>query len=188
MAPVNAGATKNAVQRAQKYYPAVDAPKPKVSRKVNKPTKLRNSITPGTVLILLAGRFAGKRVVFLKQLPSGLLLVTGPFKVNGVPLRRVNQAYVIATSTKLDVADVKIPENVNDAYFSQPKTRGPKPEQAFFLDPANKAPHPTEKVADQKAVDQAVIAAVKKAGPTHLKYLATTFSLSNGDKPHAMRF
>lgn len=93
--------------KASRFYPAEDIRQPKKPRKSPKPTKLRSSITPGTILILLAGRFAGKRVVFLKQLESGLLLVTGPFKINGVPLRRVNQAYVIATSTTIDIGDFK---------------------------------------------------------------------------------
>jgi large subunit ribosomal protein L6e len=84
-----------------RFYPADAVAKPLSNRAVHKPTKLRASLTPGTVLILLAGRFKGKRAIFLGQLPSGLLLVTGPYKLNGIPVRRVAQAYVIATSTKV---------------------------------------------------------------------------------------
>lgn len=104
----NGGVRHVPTQKAPRFYPADDVKKPKKSRKTQNATGLRSSITPGTVLILLAGRFKGKRVVFLKQLESGLLLVTGPYKINGVPLRRVNQAYVIATSTSIDLCDFKV--------------------------------------------------------------------------------
>merc|ERR1712110_889156 len=120
-------------KKETRYYPAEDV-KSKLRNNHNnsRQTKLRASITPGTVLILLAGHFKGKRVVFLKQMESGLLLVTGPYKVNGVPLRRVPQSYVIATATKVDVSKVKVPDTVNDAFFKKPKTKKKKDDELFF--------------------------------------------------------
>ena len=73
-----------ACAQAPRFYPADDVKTPVKRHFVQRPARLRPSITPGTVLILLAGRFKGRRVVFLRQLPSGLLLVTGPFRINGV--------------------------------------------------------------------------------------------------------
>ena len=42
---------------------------------------------------------------------------SGPFKVNGCPLRRVNQRFVVATSTSIDLTGVKVAEKLDDAYF-----------------------------------------------------------------------
>merc|ERR1711862_333325 len=128
------GKTRVKAQKACRFYPTEDIRKPLANRKVNRvpnKTRLRANITPGTVLILLAGPFRGKRVVFLKQLASGLLLVSGPFKVNGVPLRRVNQRYVISTKTKVDVAKVDVAA-VNDEFFVRNKSRGSKSEGDFM--------------------------------------------------------
>jgi large subunit ribosomal protein L6e len=157
-----------------------------------KPTvgALRASITPGTVLILLAGHFRGKRVVFIKRLESGLLLVTGPFQVNGVPIRRVNQAYVIATSTKIDISGVAIPESINDAYFKKVhEAAKPKSEEAFFdknAKPAKKTVA-AQRIADQKAVDEAILPIIAKTASLK-EYLGARFTLSSGLLPHQIKF
>merc|ERR1739841_405133 len=116
-------AVKGVAKKAPRYYPAEDV-KGKLGNHHNtrKQTKLRSSIKPGQVVILLAGHFKGNRVVVLKQLDSGLLLVTGPYKLNGVPLRRVPQSYVIGTSTVVNVSGVNVPKEVNDDFFKKPKT------------------------------------------------------------------
>ncbi|XP_009354690.2 60S ribosomal protein L6-1 [Pyrus x bretschneideri] len=146
-----------------KFYPADDVKKPLVNKRKPKPTKLRASITPGTVLILLAGRFKGKRVVFLKQLSSGLLLVTGPFKINGVPLRRVNQSYVIGTSTKIDISGVNV-DKFDDKYFAKEvQAKKKKGEGEFFeAEKEDKNVLPQEKKEDQKAVDTPLINSIEK--------------------------
>ncbi|KAK0575851.1 hypothetical protein LWI29_008153 [Acer saccharum] len=44
--------------------------------------------------------------------------IFGPFKFNGVPLRRVNQSYVIGTSTKVNISRVNV-EKFDDKYFAK---------------------------------------------------------------------
>ncbi|KAK7358912.1 hypothetical protein VNO77_00853 [Canavalia gladiata] len=175
-------------EKPPKFYPADDVKKPLINKHKPKPTKLRASVTPGTVLILLAGRFKGKRVVFLKQLPSGLLLVTGPFKINGVPLRRVNQSYVIATSTKVDVSGVNV-DKFDDKYFSKEVQKKKKKGEGEFFESEKeeKSVLPQQKKDDQKTVDSALIKAIESV-PDLKAYLGARFSLKAGVKPHELVF
>ncbi|XP_059434735.1 large ribosomal subunit protein eL6z-like [Corylus avellana] len=175
-------------EKPPKFYPADDVKKPLVNKRKHKPTKLRASITPGTVLIILAGRFKGKRVVFLKQLSSGLLLVTGPFKINGVPLRRVNQSYIIATSTKVDISGVNV-DKFDDKYFAKEAQKKKKKGEGEFFEAEKEEKNvlPQEKKDDQKTVDTPLIKFIE--GVADLKaYLAARFSLKSGMKPHELKF
>merc|ERR1712071_358733 len=161
---------------------------PEPVKKYQGAKKLKEGIVPGSVLILVAGRHRGKRVVFMKQLESGLLLVTGPFKINGVPLRRVNQKYVIATSTKLDFASA-IPDRVNDKYFSRIELNAHEGQNEGEIFQTKKAVYQAsaERKEDQKAVDAAILAAAKNV-PYMVSYLASNFSLQNGQNPATMKF
>ncbi|KAK5074395.1 60S ribosomal protein L6 [Lithohypha guttulata] len=180
-------------QKASRFYPAYDEPSQKKARKSSKPTKYRESLQPGAVLILLAGRFRGKRVILLKQLDQGTLLVTGPFKVNGVPLRRVNARYVIATSTKIDLSGIDsstLDKVTKPEYFvREKKSKSEKGEEAFFKQGEKpEAKKPTSaRASDQKSIDKPILAAIKKQDML-ASYLASNFSLRHGQRPHEMKF
>jgi large subunit ribosomal protein L6e len=169
-----------------KYYPADDVVIKKGPAPVRNAPKLRTALKPGTVVIILAGRFRGKRAIFLKALSSGLCLVSGPYAVNGVPLRRVNQKYLIATSTSVNLAGVDV-SKIDDAFFSREGESKTKPEDSF--NPS--LPRETKTSADRKAaqtkVDAAIGANLKKTDMLEA-YLGAKFSLSRGDCPHLMKF
>ncbi|KHN99896.1 Ribosomal protein L6E [Metarhizium album ARSEF 1941] len=176
--------------KAQKWYPADDENEPKQVRKAVRSWAPRKSLQPGTVLILLAGRFRGKRVILLKALDQGVLLITGPFKINGVPLRRVNSRYVIATSQKIDVSGLdakKVEDIAQPKYFTAEKAKEKAGEEAFFKqgEKAQKKQINSSRAADQKAVDKPLIANIKKVDML-ASYLSSSFSLRKGDKPHEM--
>merc|ERR1719352_1808901 len=109
---------------------------------------------------MLAGRFRGKRAVMLKQLASGLLLVTGPHKVKAV---------------KSDA--------ISDKTFARDKA---KKDDTFGAKAATKELSAERKKA-QADTDAGLVAALKKQ-PMLSKYLKARFSLTSGMKPHEMAF
>lgn len=168
------------------WYPTTDS-KPRFSRKCKAPkaSKLRKDITPGTILILLAGRFRGRRVVFLKQLKSGLLLVTGPYKLNGVPLKRVNQAYVIATKTNVTLSKIPQVDKIEDDFFK--KVPSKRTELGEVIMPKTSEEKKALVTDERKSAQNSVDTEVKKAiGDTpYLKdYLRNRFALKNGQQAH----
>ena len=169
------------------WYPVSDL-KSHFKRQCKKPkaTHISATFTPGQVVILLSGRFRGRRVIFLKKLESGLLLVTGPYKYNGVPLKRVNAAYVLPTNTKLKV-DAKVADKVNDEFFKKVDIDR-KSEKDFLADEKTKKERVTKERSDaQNEVDTVVKKAVDEV-PMMKEYLRNRFALKSGDKPHLMKF
>jgi large subunit ribosomal protein L6e len=151
----------------------------KIKRGVNNPTKLRRGLKPGSIVILLTGPYRGRRVVFLKQMQhSGLLLITGPFTINGVPLRRVSQRFVIITSTTIDISGVNGIDAVTDAYFKRPKK---------FDKKSKKAKLPAEKRNTQLNIDKQVWSVVDNEDLMK-QYLRSYFTIKPGQPPHAVRF
>merc|ERR1712183_484971 len=130
---------------------------------------LRPSLQEGTVAIVLAGAHKGKRVLVLKQLASGLVLITGPMKLNGCPMRRINHDY-----------------------FKRAKApKGKKAEGGDIFTAKKEEYKPSEQRKTDKAnMDKQVLEAVKKhpEGSALKAYFKHIFSLSKGQFPHTMTF
>ena len=68
-------------------------------------------------------------------------MTIGPFKINGVPLRRVNQSYVIATSTKVEISGVNT-EKFDDKYFSKEVQKKKTKSEGEFFEAEKEVPGP----------------------------------------------
>ncbi|BHF83566.1 60S ribosomal protein L6 [Sparganum proliferum] len=175
-------------------------------RQADKPSKgvrrwkLRASLRkPGTVVILLAGRHRGKRAVCVgRHAHSGLLLITGPYSVNGIPVRRVHPDYVLATKTVIRLSNFRIPKRLHSkSYFARSKPSRKdllkKAAENIFVDKASeKSAYKVsdERKKDQVTIDKQVLQAIRRS-PSHkllFGYLKSTFSLSKHDYPHKMVF
>merc|ERR1712198_599223 len=194
----NGGTRKVAVHKPKFDYPTSVKTVVKTSKNLFSKQKrsLRPSLSAGVIAIVLAGVHKGKKVIVLKQLGTGLLLVSGPYALNGCPLRRVNQRYLLATKTKVDVSGVKVPDHINDAYFKRAAAAkkaaaaSGKKEGDIFESKKEEYKPSEQRKTDQVAVDKLLLEAVKKHADGKLlkQYLRTGFGLSKGDYPHKMVF
>ena len=180
------------VKRARKSYATQERSRRRPSKNIAPVRRFKAGLEPGRVVIVLAGRHKGKRVVVLKTLPSGLLLITGPHVINGCPVRRMHQQYVIVTSTKLDLSGVKLPDNLNDAYFKPAVEKAPKGKDGgdVFSPEKEKFKPNEQRKKDQIAVDKLVVDVIKKNSDKKLllSYLGSFFQLRNRVYPHQLKF
>ncbi|XP_039044392.1 60S ribosomal protein L6-2-like [Hibiscus syriacus] len=114
--------------------------------------------------------------------------IAGPFKINGVPLRRVNKSYVIATSTEIDISGVNV-DKLDDKYFTKEVVKKTKKSEgeSFGAEKEDKKKLPEDKEGDQKAVDASLLKSIETV-PDMEAYLAARFSLKSGMKPHELVF
>lgn len=195
----NGGKRLVRTNKGRKFYPTEDEPRRQktghVSFKTHKRT-FKAGLEPGRVVIVLAGRHKGKRVVVLKTLPSGLLLVSGPHVINGCPIRRMHQNFIIVTSTKLDLSGLKVAETINDKYFKRPKAdskkaKSKKGDGGDIFEAKTETYKPSaERKKDQIEVDKQIVAAIKKSADRKLlfAYLGSFFQLRNRIYPHKLKF
>lgn len=85
---------------------------------------------------------------------------------------------------------LKVDEKINDSYFAKAAVKEARTAEEEFFEggkPKAKEPFPESKSSDQKAIDQALIASIKKTENLG-KYLKATWGLSKGQYAHQLVF
>lgn len=107
------------IQRINSHLKKSDAyvnqikPKKNINKKKYKEKKV---IEKGSILILIGNKFNGKKCILLKYSKKGALIVSGPYSINGIPLRRINFKYAIQTDIKIDILGLNT-QFLSDKYF-----------------------------------------------------------------------
>ena len=97
--------------------------------------------------------------------------------------------YVVATTTKVDVSGVEVPDRLNDDYFKRKRENKGSRKSAgdIFADASKSYKVSEQRKEDQRVLDDAVMEAVGKVSDLR-GYLRSTFSLQKGQYPHQMVF
>lgn len=101
------------------YFPDEDMPvyiEKLQSMKINIERIPRDDLKYGNIVVILEGEFASKRVIYLGSKNFNAIVI-GPRSFNGVPLIKIDEKYLLKTSTVLKLTKVEI--NEEDIFKSE---------------------------------------------------------------------
>jgi len=175
------------IQRLPKPDPRLKRPelKPKNRfRPKDRMTRLRKSMVPGRVCVCVIGPYTSKKLVFLKQLDSGLLLCAC---LNNSAIRRFPQKWLLATSEKVSLSGAVTGElgSWSDCTFNVLKTESADDSKAD--DMFNQSETKNVPAEFQSSVDSLVKAVEGCVDDKYMTYyLKARFTLESQLGPHSM--